>query len=220
MKIQLHLQGIPRTAEICLALAGLIVFGTLFLPIAAGIKLVSRNPILFRQKRVGRRGREFILYKFRSMQTWSTGLKLTAADDYRLTRTGKWLRRSKLDELPQLWNVLRGEMSFVGPRPEVPEYVDLQNPLWNEILSVRPGMTDPVVLQLRNEEQLLASVEDRETFYLEVLQPFKLRGWAWFVRNKTWKTDLWILGRTFKMILLPQTVPPLTREELLLATAD
>src|SRR4051812_6871859 len=112
MKMLPHLQGIPRTAEICLALAGLIVLVPLFLPIAVGIKMVSRNPILFRQKRVGRRGREFFLYKFRSMQAESTGLKLTAADDSRLTRTGKWLRESKLDELPQLWNVLRGEMSF------------------------------------------------------------------------------------------------------------
>jgi lipopolysaccharide/colanic/teichoic acid biosynthesis glycosyltransferase len=154
------------------------------------------------------------------MRSDSKGLKLTAQDDRRLTRAGKWLRRYKLDELPQLWNVLRGEMSFVGPRPEVAEYVDLKNPLWQEILTVRPGITDPATLRLHNEEQLLASVEDKEAFYTEILQPFKLRGWAECARHKTWKTDLLIILRTFKVILLPNAAAPPSVEELSMAAID
>lgn len=220
MQNRAYSRGLPRTAEICLSLAGLALLSPLFVVLAVIVKSTSKGTIFFRQKRIGLGGSEFVLYKFRSMRNDSEGLKLTAQDDLRLTRAGKWLRRYKLDELPQLWNVLRGEMSFVGPRPEVAEYVDLKNPLWQEILRVRPGMTDPATLRLCNEEQLLASVEDKEAFYTEVLQPFKLRGWAECARNKTWKTDLSIILRTFKVILLPNTAAPPTREELSVAVID
>ena len=220
MKNRTHSRGLPRTAEIFLALTGLLLLLPLLITIPALIKSTSRGSILFRQIRVGRRGSEFTLYKFRTMQSGADGLKLTALDDVRLTRTGKFLRRYKLDELPQLWNVLRGEMSFAGPRPEVPEYVDVHNPLWQEVLTVRPGITDPIALKFRNEEQLLASVEDREAFYTEILQPFKLRGWAEYARHKTWKTDLFVIFRTFKVILLPNSAPPPTREELSVAIID
>ena len=208
------LRGLPRPAEIGLSLAGLILLFPLFVGLAIIIKISSTGTVFFRQKRIGRAGREFTLYKFRSMRSNAGGLKLTAKGDARLTPVGRLLRRHKLDELPQLWNVLRGEMSFVGPRPEVPEYVDLKNPLWPEILKVRPGITDPVALRLRNEEQLLAAVEDKEAFYNEILQPFKLRGWAVYARHKTWQTDLRILLRTFKVILLPETADAPTPEEL------
>jgi lipopolysaccharide/colanic/teichoic acid biosynthesis glycosyltransferase len=184
------------------------------------IKSSSRGPVLFRQRRVGLDGNEFVLYKFRSMRNNSNGLKLTAQNDERLTPVGKWLRRYKFDEFPQLWNVVRGEMSFVGPRPEVPEYVDLANPLWREILAVRPGITDPVTLRLRNEEQLLASVEDKEAFYVEVLLPFKLQGWAEYARHKTLKTDVRTLFRTFKVILPPNTAPPRAPDESSVAVTD
>lgn len=130
------------------------------------------------------------------------------------------MRRYKLDELPQLWNVVRGEMSLVGPRPEVPEYVDTENSLWREILEIRPGITDPVSLRLRNEEQLLASVADKEAFYTEILQPYKLRGWAEYARGKTRRTDLQILVRTLKVIILPKTAAPPTPEELSVAILD
>jgi lipopolysaccharide/colanic/teichoic acid biosynthesis glycosyltransferase len=211
---------IPRIAEICLSLAGLAFLLPLFAALALLVKLSSRGPVFFRQKRIGRGGSEFILYKFRSMRSDAGGVRLTARDDARLTRVGKWLRRYKLDELPQLWNVLRGEMSFVGPRPEVPEYVDFKDPRWHEILAVRPGITDPVALRLHNEEQLLAAVEDKEAFYTAVLQPFKLHGWAAYARHKTWKTDLSILLRTFKVILLPDTADAPTPEELSMAAVD
>lgn len=213
-------RGLPRTAEICLSLAGLTLLFPLFVVLAVIVKASSKGAIFFRQKRIGLGGSEFVLYKFRSMRSDAAGLKLTAQDDGRVTRAGKWLRRYKLDELPQLWNVFRGDMSLVGPRPEVPEYVDLKNPLWQEILAVRPGMTDPVTLHLRNEEKLLASVEDKEAFYTEILQPFKLRGWAEYARQKNWKTDLSILLRTFKVILLPNTAAAPTVEELSMAVID
>jgi lipopolysaccharide/colanic/teichoic acid biosynthesis glycosyltransferase len=220
MKNRSQFRATSRTGEICLALAGLTVLLPLLILFAVMIRSSSRGPVLFRQRRVGLEGSEFVLYKFRSMLSDSNGLKLTAQNDERLTPVGKWLRRYKLDELPQLWNVVRGEMSFVGPRPEVSEYVDLKNPLWREILRVRPGITDPVALRLRNEEQLLASVEDKEAFYVEVLLPFKLQGWGEYVRRKTWKTDVRILFQTFKVILSPNAAPPRIPEELSVAVTD
>lgn len=214
------LTGIPRSFEMLIALAGLIAFLPLLAFVAALIKLTSRGPVLFRQKRVGRFGREFTLYKFRTMRVANQGLKVTAAGDRRITKVGKWLRKTKVDELPELWNVLVGEMSFVGPRPEVPEYVDLRNPLWQQILSCRPGITDPVTLRLRNEEKLLALVEDKEEFYETVLQPYKLRGYVWFITHKSWKTDIRIIGRTIAVVLLPQIAPPPTKEEMQIALAE
>lgn len=220
MKNRTQTKGLPRTAEILLALAGLLVLLPLLISIPVIIKSTSRGSVLFCQTRVGRRGKEFTLLKFRTMRNDAEGLKLTALDDARLTPVGKFLRQYKLDELPQLWNVLRGEMSFAGARPEVPEYVDLENSLWQEVLTVRPGITDPIALKLRNEEQLLASVEDKEAFYTEILQPFKLRGWAQYAREKTWKTDVSVIFQTFKVILLPKTAPPPTREEMSVAIID
>lgn len=220
MKNRTNSKGLPRTAEIFLALAGLVLLLPLFIAIPVLIKSSSHGSVLFCQTRVGRRGNSFTLFKFRTMRSDAGGLKLTALDDERLTRAGKFLRQYKLDELPQLWNVLRGEMSFAGARPEVPEYVDVHNPLWQEILEVRPGITDPIALKLRNEELLLASVEDKEAFYTEILQPFKLRGWAHYARHKTWKTDLLVIFQTFKVILLPKTAPPPTLEELSVAIVD
>jgi lipopolysaccharide/colanic/teichoic acid biosynthesis glycosyltransferase len=132
----------------------------------------------------------------------------------RITPVGKFLRKTKIDELPGLWNVIRGEMSFVGPRPEVPELVDLNDPQWKEILTARPGITDPVTLRLRNEESLLASVDDKEAFYREVLQPFKLRGYVAFVRGKNWRSDVRIIFQTLRAIVFPKTVSLPTDAEM------
>ena len=150
--------GLPRAADVVLALAGL----ALSLPVLAlaglAVALSSKGPVLFRQERVGRHGVGFLLLKLRTMRQDAVGPAVTAGGDPRVTPVGRFLRRSKIDELPQLWNVLSGEMALVGPRPEVPEYVDSSDPGWRRVLEVRPGMTDPVSLRLRFEEDLLASV--------------------------------------------------------------
>ena len=131
---------------------------------------------------------------------------MTAGDDARITRVGRMLRRSKLDELPQLWNVLKGDMALVGPRPEVPRYVDPEDRLWRRVLEARPGLTDPVALALRDEEEILAAVrDDRERFYRERLLPWKLEGYAGYLARRSWKSDLGILVATlFALLRLPR----------------
>ncbi len=209
--------GLPRTVEIILSLAGLSLSAPMLAVVALLIKADSRGPILFRQKRVGQNGKPFTMLKFRTMGNFCNGSLITAANDTRVTKVGRFLRRSKIDELPELWNVLKGDMSFVGPRPEVPEFVDLDDPLWQEVLEHRPGITDPVTLRLRNEEHLLANVVDKELYYREVVQPYKLRGYARFVGDKSWKTDLRIIGRTLRAIAFPTTAILPTREEMQLS---
>lgn len=198
-----------------------LVFTTPILVLAAVlIKVDSRGPILFRQTRVGRNGKTFTLLKFRSMYVADGGALVTAAGDDRISKVGKLLRRTKTDELPELWNIVRGEMSIVGPRPEVPELVDLADPLWNEILDANPGLTDPVTLQLRNEEELIAQASDRDDFYKNILQPYKLRGYLNFVRNRTWKKDVSIIFRTMKAIVFPKSVSQPTIEEMRFSLAE
>jgi lipopolysaccharide/colanic/teichoic acid biosynthesis glycosyltransferase len=148
------------------------------------------------------------------MRASAGGIEITAADDVRTTRVGRFLRRTKLDELPELWNVLRGDMSLVGPRPEVPRYVDFTDPLWRQALGVRPGLTDPITILLRHEEELLASVEgDRERFYLEHLQPFKLRGHLEYLHQRTWLTDIKVIARTCLTFITPRRTRELPRIE-------
>jgi lipopolysaccharide/colanic/teichoic acid biosynthesis glycosyltransferase len=213
--------GIPRPIEALLALIGLLVLAPLYVLAALLIKIGSTGPILFRQTRVGLHGEGFTLFKFRTMTVQDKpGSLVTAAGDSRITGIGRLLRKSKIDELPELWNVLRGDMSFVGPRPEVPQYVDLSDPRWLEVLTHRPGITDPVTLRLRNEEDLLAAVRDTDTFYREVVQPYKLRGYLKFVRDKSWKTDIRIIGRTLKAIAIPRSATPPSREEMQLSFVD
>jgi lipopolysaccharide/colanic/teichoic acid biosynthesis glycosyltransferase len=216
-----HLRyGLPRGVEIALAIGGLIVVGPVIGVAAVLIVLNSRGPVFFRQKRMGMNGQEFVLFKLRTMGSAQKGPMITAADDQRVTKVGRMLRRAKIDELPELWNVLRGDMSFVGPRPEVSEFVDLNEPLWREILEHRPGITDPVTLRLRNEEQLLAKVADKERYYREVIQPYKVRGYIRFVRDKSWKTDIRIIGRTLRAVAFPKTVKAPSNEEMQWSFAD
>ncbi len=209
------IKGLPRSAEICLALGGLIFMLPLLLLVVIAIKAVGGSgAVLFSQRRVGLNGEGFTLYKFRTMRIAKSGPLITAATDCRITKLGRMLRKTKLDELPELWNVLKGDMSFVGPRPEVPELVDLSNPLWIEILRGRPGITDPVTLKLRNEEFLLAKVADQEVYYREILQPYKLKGYAKYLQRRTWKSDIKIICQTAKAIVLPTTAPPPSQEEI------
>lgn len=210
-------RGLPRTAEVIMSLIGLALSAPIMAAATILIKLDSRGPVFFRQKRVGQSGKDFTIFKFRTMANASKGSLVTASNDKRVTPIGRFLRKSKIDELPELWNVFRGDMSFVGPRPEVPKFVDMSDPLWQFVLEHRPGITDPVTLRLRNEEQLLAKVSDTERYYLEVVQPYKLRGYARFIGDKSWKTDLRIIGRTMRAIVFPTTAILPTREEMQLS---
>lgn len=198
-----------------LALGGLIVSSPLLFLVALLIRSTSPGPVLFHQQRVGRFGKGFELLKFRSMYVGKAGTQVTAKGDARVTRVGVLLRKSKLDELPELWNVARGDLSLVGPRPEVPKYVNLEDPLWQRVLEARPGITDPVTLRLRNEEELLASCEgDPERFYLNTLQPYKLLGYVQYLRKRTWRSDVNVLFRTVLAIIFPAKASPPRLEEI------
>jgi len=195
-------KGLPRVLEIPLALGGLLVAAPVLAVAAVSIAATSGLPVLFRQTRVGRNGRPFVILKLRTMRSSRSGPRVTASDDGRVTAVGRWLRRSKLDELPGLWNVLRGDMSFVGPRPEVPELVDLDSAAWREVLDARPGLTDPVTIRLRDEERLLARVEsgDREKYYRETLQPAKLQGYLTYLRSRNWRSDVRVIWDTARAV--------------------
>jgi lipopolysaccharide/colanic/teichoic acid biosynthesis glycosyltransferase len=192
---------LPRAAEAALAALGLAASLPVLAAAAAAIRLTSRGPVFFRHTRVGRGGRTFALLKLRTMADRPGGPEVTSADDTRITRVGALLRRTKLDEIPQLWNVLRGEMSLVGPRPESPRYVDPADPRWMRVLAVRPGLTDPASIRFRHEERLLASVpEDRELFYRTVLLPAKLELSGAYLARRTWRSDVAVLARTLARV--------------------
>jgi len=166
-----------RSFDILFSLIGLVILSPVFGIIAIMIQLDSRRPVFYRQVRVGQHRRDFRLIKFRTMIQGADrhGQLVTASGDQRVTRIGRFLRCTKLDELPELWNVLIGDMSLVGPRPEVPKYIEYYRPEWNEVFSVRPGITDLATLQFRNEEIILGNVEDSEDTYINVIIPAKLR---------------------------------------------
>lgn len=186
-----------RAFDLLLSALGLLLLAPVLLLLALWVKLDSPGPVFFRQERVGRFGRPFFIHKFRTMRVDNAGLQITVGVDPRITRAGRVLRAAKLDELPQLWDVLRGAMSLVGPRPEVPRYVALYPPQLREIvLSVRPGITDPASLSFRNESELLAAAADPEREYVEVVMPTKLRLAAAYVRRATLRSDLRVILAT------------------------
>lgn len=180
---------------ICSAL-GLLLLSPLLLAVAVWIKLDSPGPVLFRQTRVGRFGVPFTIHKFRTMRA-EPGAQITIGADPRITRAGRFLRATKLDEFPQLWDVLRGAMSLVGPRPEVPRYVALYPvALRDVVLSVRPGITDPASLSFRHESELLAQAADPEREYVDVVLPQKLQLAADYVRHASLAGDVRLILAT------------------------
>jgi lipopolysaccharide/colanic/teichoic acid biosynthesis glycosyltransferase len=202
-------------AELLVSLVGLIFSAPILGLSALAIVVTSPGPVFFRQERVGRRGHIFTLYKLRTMHTSQRGIEVTAKNDPRVTSVGRLLRMTKIDELPELWNVVKGEMSLVGPRPEVPRYVNLSKPDWSCVLCAKPGITDSVTLRLRNEELLLARIEgDRESFYLNTLQPFKLAGYIDYLQTRSCWTDIKILLKTVVTVLLPAHADSPTVEEI------
>ena len=188
-----------RIAGLC----GLVGLAPLWVPALAGIVLEDGFPAFFRQQRIGRGGKPFQLWKLRSMRINHTGPQITAGSDPRITRVGRIIRKYKIDELPQFWNVVIGELSIVGPRPEVPRYVNLDNPVWQRVLSVRPGITDLATLVYRNEEELLAAAPDPERYYRETLLPAKLQLNVEYLENRTWWTDLRLIVMTARYSFFP-----------------
>jgi lipopolysaccharide/colanic/teichoic acid biosynthesis glycosyltransferase len=189
-----------RIFDLLSALAGLLLLSPLFLLLAACIRLDSPGPVFFRQVRVGRGGQPFRIHKFRTMATDTTagGLQLTVGSDPRVTRTGRWLREYKLDELPQLIDVVRGKMSLVGPRPEVPEYVKYYSREQKDIvLSVRPGITDNASIEYRDENNILAESDNPEQDYIEKILPIKLGYYLRYVADRSMTGDIAIILRTF-----------------------
>jgi len=192
-----------RMFDVAVAACGLVVLAPLVLALAVWIRLDSPGPALFRQERVGRGGKTFRIHKFRTMRDGpiGTGPAITVGADPRITRAGAFLRRHKLDELPQLIDVLRGDMSLVGPRPELPRYVAGYPPaLRDKVLSVRPGITDVASIEFRNEAELLARAADPDREYREVVLPAKLRLAAAYVDGATLASDLRVIGRTLKAL--------------------
>lgn len=163
-----------RAFDMVCAALGLLVLSPVLLLCALLVGLTSPGGVLFRQERVGKDGVPFTIYKFRSMRKDNAGLKISTSSDSRITPVGRVLRKTKLDELPQLWNVLKGDMSFVGPRPEVREYTDLYTPEQRQVLLVRPGITGLASIRYRNENDLLSASTDPNRTYIEEVMPTKL----------------------------------------------
>jgi lipopolysaccharide/colanic/teichoic acid biosynthesis glycosyltransferase len=200
-----------RALDVLAAALGLLLLAPLFLLIALAIKFDSAGPVFFRQERIGLGGRPFRIIKFRTMTVSPpTGdIEVTVAGDARITRVGAILRRTKLDELAQLFDVLRGTMSLVGPRPEVPRYVAHYPPEWRErLLSVRPGITDFASVRYHDENELLALAADPEREYIEVVLPTKLRYALHYVDNPTLASDLRVLGLTLRTVFVPSMPTP------------
>jgi lipopolysaccharide/colanic/teichoic acid biosynthesis glycosyltransferase len=184
--------------EFIIAAVGLLLLLPIVALVSLAILLADGRPVFFMQTRVGRGGRRFQIVKFRSMKTGLKGARITADSDDRVTRVGRILRSYKLDELPQLWNVVKGEMAIVGPRPEVPTFVDLNDPRWQAVLSVKPGITDLATLVFRNEEDVLAKADDTEDYYRRVLLPSKLQLNQHYLQTATVWTNLRIIFLTLR----------------------
>lgn len=190
-----------RLFDVLASAIGLALLSPLLLAAALWIKLDSPGPALFRQTRVGRFGVPFTIHKFRTMRV-EPGAAITVGADPRITRAGHWLRRTKLDELTQLWDVLRGAMSLVGPRPELPHYVEVYPAeLRERVLSVRPGITDPASLAFSQEAELLAAATDPEREYREVILPAKLRLSADYAASASLATDLRLILTTLARVV-------------------
>jgi len=195
-----------RIFDVAVASIALVVLTPLFALLAVMVKLTSRGPIFYRQARVGRNGRVFQLIKFRSMfvNTDREGLLITSAGDRRITPLGRILRGSKMDELPQFWNVICGDMSLVGPRPEVPLYVDSYSAEQRQILTVRPGITDSASIAYRDEEKVLAGKTDPDLYYREIVLPHKIELNHEYLKRLSFSYDLRLLFQTIAVVALPK----------------
>jgi lipopolysaccharide/colanic/teichoic acid biosynthesis glycosyltransferase len=197
-------QVFQRFLDMVCSSAGLLLLSPLFAGIALVILLDDGPPILFSQTRVGRNGKRFRIWKFRTMRSGTEGSVVTAAGDSRITRAGARLRRCKLDELPQLVNVLKGDMSLVGPRPEVPEHVDFDALIWRVVLQARPGITDLATLLYRDEERILGLAGDPNCYYREKILPAKLLLNLEYIVSRSFWQDLKLIFTTIRYSLFPE----------------
>ncbi len=193
---------LKRIFDIVVSFVGLVILSPLFLILAIAIARDSKGPVFFKQTRVGRNEVPFKIYKFRTMveDAEARGMQLTVGDDSRITKVGTFLRKTKIDELPQLINVFKGEMSFVGPRPEVPKYVGLYTEDQRQVLMVRPGITDLASIEYRNESELLATADNPEKVYIEEVMPRKIELNKEYIRCTSLGLDIRIIIRTILAI--------------------
>jgi len=192
-----------RLFDIVASGLGLIVLSPLFLVLAIWIKLDSKGPVFYRQVRVGYKNKDFRIFKFRSMRVGSDkgSLVTIGGHDPRVTKSGYFIRKFKFDELPQLINVFLGDMSLVGPRPEVRHYVDYWTPEQMHVLDVRPGITDPASIKFRNENELMEKAEDPEKYYIEVIMQEKIKLYLEYVEKHSFLYDIGLIFKTFWVIV-------------------
>ena len=193
---------LKRLFDIVASFCGIVILFPLIVIVSILIKLTSKGPVLFKQVRVTKNGRLFKIYKFRTMRENSEGNKqITGGNDSRITGVGHILRKTKLDELPQLFNVLKGEMSLVGPRPEVPKYVELYTEEQREILKVSAGITDYASIYFSNESELLGEAENPEEFYIKKIMPYKIELNKKYIKEIGIVTDIKLIILTILKIL-------------------
>ena len=192
-----------RLFDIVASGMGLVVLSPLFLVLAIWIKLDSKGPVFYRQVRVGYKNKDFRIFKFRSMRVGADkgSLVTIGGRDPRVSKSGYWIRKFKLDELPQLINVFVGDMSLVGPRPEVRHYVDYWTPEQMHVLDVRPGITDPASIKFRNENELMEKAKDPEKYYIEVIMQEKIKLYLEYVEKHNFFYDLGLIFKTFWVIV-------------------
>ncbi|NHN29394.1 sugar transferase [Paenibacillus agricola] len=192
-----------RSFDLVFSLLGLLALLPVFLVVIGWIKLDSRGPTFFKQQRIGKGQKPFTILKFRTMVVGAEklGKQITVGQDARITKSGRLLRKYKIDELPQLINVLCGQMSFVGPRPEVPYYVNYYNEQQKEVLSIRPGITDWASIKYSDENALLSSAEHPEQLYIERIMPDKLNMNLLYLQNASLKKDVEIIVQTLHKIM-------------------
>lgn len=192
-----------RLFDILASGCGLLVLSPIFIIVAIWIKLDSPGPVFYRQTRVGRHNKDFRIFKFRSMRVGSDkgSLVTIGGRDPRVTRSGYFIRKFKIDELPQLINVFTGDMSLVGPRPEVRHYVNYWTPEQMRVLDVRPGITDPASIRFRNENELLEKAKDPERYYIDVIMQEKIKLYLEYVEKSSFWYDIKLIFQTFKVII-------------------
>lgn len=198
----MYKNSFKRIFDLVASLVGVMMLIPIIIPIIIWIKLSSKGPLFFVQKRVGKNFEEFNLYKFRSMviDAQNIGPSVTSGDDPRITKVGKIIRKTKIDELPQLINVIKGDMSLVGPRPEVMKFVNEKKEDYKIVLSVLPGITDNAAIEYRDEETIMEQYENKEKAYIDIVLPEKIKLYKYYINNISFYNDIKLILKTLKVI--------------------